>query len=71
VKTEICIETTIGQDCIEFNRVNKHPSAYWDYKGLQSVPGMGSNDENTVPTLEDPTPTGPFYVGMSAYGQMI
>lgn len=70
MKTEICIETTIGQDCIEFNQVKKHPSIYWDYKTLQSIPGVRRKHENSNPSLET-VPSGPFYIGMSAYGQLI
>lgn len=69
--TQICIDSTAGQDCLEFTRQGKSPFSKWHLNGIRSQPSMqtkrGGQSNNPIKSVIQE----PFYVEQSAYGSMV
>ncbi|NQV49324.1 MAG: hypothetical protein HQ507_02430 [Candidatus Marinimicrobia bacterium] len=71
MNTQICIDATTGQDCLEFTSTGTGPSKGWNFVSLQSyLKAKNQINPNSQPGA-GVVNQGLFYVNQSAYGQMI
>jgi hypothetical protein len=71
MKTQICIEATLGHDCLEFARTGAGPNKGWNFvRALSSYKAKNQIKPSSQPGAGIVN-QGLFYVNQSAYGQMI
>jgi len=69
--TQICIDTTMGQDCLEFTRIGKGPSKAWRFDSLKSTTKAKATGSPIFKPPVDSAGHGLYYVNLSAHGLMI
>ncbi len=71
MSTSICIDTSKGQDCLEFSRVDGSQSRRWQLTGFKSRVFRRRHDEESDPVDSGRMNRGSFFVSHSAYDQKI
>ncbi len=69
--TQICINESNGQDCLEFSRTGTGPSKSWRLDRVFSNQRVNKTIKNQANTALNSINQGLFHTGLSAYGQMV
>jgi hypothetical protein len=69
--TQICINESRGQDCLEFTRVGSGPSKNWNLDKVFSNQKVAKSIIHQPNTSLNSINQGLFYSSLSAHGQLV